>query len=70
MAKVKVSSFHNGGALMEMSGVSTVADVASNLDLSIQDISVTVGDTPATPHTSLENGNLVIFQRDKHTSGK
>ena len=71
---VKVSSPLNGGTLTSVSGQETVADIATHLGLTPNGMSVTI--TPqgkpsveATLNDTVSEGDLIVFQQDKHTSG-
>ena len=67
--KVQVISFHNGGQVLDVDGVDTVADVAPKLELSLENVVMSVNDTSATAGTQLTNGAVVQFQKQSVKSG-
>jgi len=67
--KVQVISFHNGGQVLDVDGVDTVADVAQKLELSLENVVMSVNDTSATAGTQLTNGAVVQFQKQSVKSG-
>ncbi len=66
---VQVISFHNGGQVLDVEGVNTVADVLQKIELSAENLVITVDDSPATASTSLTNGAVVQFQKQSVKSG-
>ena len=69
MANVTVVSFHNGGMPREMEG-STPADLATQLDLSLQGVQIHVESSEANATHTLADGNFVSLQKSKVASGK
>tara|TARA_R100000306_G_C4353117_1_gene131213 strand:+ start:293 stop:502 length:210 start_codon:yes stop_codon:yes gene_type:complete len=67
--KVQVISFHNGGQVLDVDGVDTVADVAQKLELSMENVVISVNDASATAGTQLTNGAVVQFQKQSVKSG-
>lgn len=65
---VSVTSYHNGGRVMNIQG-NTPADIANSIDLSLQNSSVTVNDEVASPTQQLREGDYVAFMPTKVTSG-
>ena len=66
---VQAISYHNGGQVVDVEDVSTVADVAQKLELSMENVVMSVGDTPATAGTQLTDGSVVQFQKMSVKSG-
>jgi len=66
---VQAISYHNGGQVVDVEDVSTVADVAQKLELSMENVVMSVGDTPATAGTQLTDGAVVQFQKMSVKSG-
>jgi hypothetical protein len=69
MAKVTVISYHNGSMPREMEG-STPAELATELDISLQGVSIHVDDDEVNASKTLADGNCVSFQKSKVTSGQ
>mgnify|MGYP003628740615 FL=1 len=69
MAQVTVVSYHNGGMPREMEG-NTPAELATQLDLSLQGVQIHVESSEANATHTLADGNLVSFQKSKVASGK
>lgn len=69
MANVQVISFHNGGQVLDVEGVETVADVAQKLELSMENVVISVNDASATAGTQLTAGAVVQFQKQSVKSG-
>ena len=69
MAKVTVISYHNGGMPREMEG-GTPSQLAQELDLSLQGVSIHVDSSEANATHTLADGNFVSFQKSKVQSGK
>ncbi len=66
---VQAISYHNGGQVVDVEDVSTVADVAQKLELSMENVVMSVNDTPATAGTQLTDGSVVQFQKMSVKSG-
>tara|TARA_B100000315_G_C14100068_1_gene373289 strand:+ start:156 stop:371 length:216 start_codon:yes stop_codon:yes gene_type:complete len=66
---VQAISYHNGGQVVDVKDVSTVADVAQKLELSMENVVMSVNDTPATAGTQLTDGSVVQFQKMSVKSG-
>jgi sulfur carrier protein ThiS len=66
---VQAISYHNGGQVLDVEDVGTVADVAQKLELSMENVVMSVNDTPATAGTQLTNGAVVQFQKQSVKSG-
>ena len=69
MAKVTVISYPNGSMPREMEG-STPAELATELDISLQGVSIHVDDDEVNASKTLADGNFVSFQKSKVTSGR
>ena len=69
MANVQVISFHNGGQVLDVKDVGIVADVAQQLELSMENVVISVNDTSATAGTQLTEGAVVQFQKQSVKSG-
>ena len=69
MAQVTVVSYHNGGMPREMQG-STPAELATQLDLSLNGVQIHVDSSEVPASHALANGNFVSFQKSKVASGK
>ena len=63
MADVRVTSHHNGGRVMSMSG-------NTPLDLATSQTEITVNDQIAQGNQELHDRDVVAFQKQKMTSGK
>jgi|TARA_R110000744_G_scaffold44882_4_gene99999 hypothetical protein len=69
MANVTVISFTTGGQSREMEG-SRPIDLAKDMDMTLNGVSIFVNDEPSTQGQTLHNGDIVSFQQEKVSSGK
>jgi len=68
MAKVYALSFHSGGLLHELEAQNP-AQIASEWDLSLEEVKVFVNDGEAAVTQALRDNDIVSFQKDKVHSG-
>ena len=68
MAKVYALSFHSGGLLHELEAQNP-AQIASEWDLSLEEVKVFVNDGEAPVTQELRDYDIVSFQKDKVHSG-
>jgi len=69
MANVTVVSYHNGGMPRDMEA-STPSELAQQLDISLQGVSIHVERSEAKANQQLTDGQFVSFQKSKVASGK
>tara|TARA_R100001530_G_scaffold34370_1_gene26836 strand:+ start:1471 stop:1725 length:255 start_codon:yes stop_codon:yes gene_type:complete len=67
--KVTVSNPTNAGRFEEVTGVSTVAEVLSKLNLAINGYTISVNGSAATERTALNDGDFVSFNVSSTKSG-